>query len=64
LPQAYTVAYGGAYAEPNSFNELLLILISACLLVFAVLLILFRQWLISLLVLFISILGITGIRYY
>ncbi len=61
LPQGYTVAYGGAYAEQqNSFNELLLILISACLLVFAVLLFLFRQWMISVLVLFISILGIAG----
>lgn len=61
LPQGYTVTYGGAYAEQqNSFKELLLILISACLLVFAVLLFLFRQWMISLLVLFISILGITG----
>ena len=61
LPQGYTVSYGGAYAEQqNSFKELLLILISACLLVFSVLLFLFRQWMISLLVLFISVLGITG----
>ncbi|OQP60213.1 acriflavine resistance protein B [Niastella vici] len=61
LPQGYTVAYGGAYSEQqNSFKELLLILIAASLLVFAVLLFLFRHWLISLLILFISVLGISG----
>lgn len=61
LPQGYTIAYGGAYSEQqSSFNELLLILIGACLLVFGVLMFLFKEWLISFLVLFISILGITG----
>ena len=61
LPKGYTVAYGGAYSEQQkSFSELLLILIGACILVFMVLLFLFRAWLISLLILFISILGITG----
>ncbi len=61
LPPGYTVVYGGAYAEQQaSFRELLLILLTACLLVFAVLLFLFREWLISLLVLFISVMGITG----
>jgi cobalt-zinc-cadmium resistance protein CzcA len=61
LPQGYTIAYGGAYSEQqNSFRELLLILITASLLVFAVLLFLFRHWLISLLILVISILGISG----
>jgi len=61
LPPGYTIAYGGAYAEQQaSFRELLLILLTASLLVFAVLLFLFREWLISALVLFISVMGITG----
>ncbi len=61
LPPGYTVAYGGAFSEQQkSFNELLLILIGACILVFVVLLFLFRAWLITFLILFISVLGITG----
>lgn len=61
LPPGYTIVYGGAYAEQQaSFRELELILLTASLLVFAVLLFLFREWLISLLVLFISVMGITG----
>jgi len=61
LPPGYTVQYGGAYAEQqSSFRELELILLTASLLVFAVLLFLFREWLVSLLVLFISVMGITG----
>ena len=61
LPPGYSVVYGGAYAEQQaSFRELELILLTASLLVFAVLLFLFREWLISLLVLFVSVLGITG----
>ena len=61
LPQGYTIMYGGAYAEQQqSFTELLLILALATLLVFAVLLFLFKEWLISILILFISVLGIAG----
>lgn len=61
LPQGYTIAYGGAYSEQqSSFKELLLILLTASLLVFAVLLFLFRHWLMSGLILFISVLGIAG----
>ncbi|MCI1189913.1 efflux RND transporter permease subunit [Hymenobacter sp. DH14] len=61
LPPGYTIVYGGAYAEQQaSFRELLLILLTASLLVFAVLVFLFREWLISALVLFISVMGITG----
>jgi CzcA family heavy metal efflux pump len=61
LPQGYTIAYGGAYAEQQaSFRELLLILIFASLLVFGVLIFMFKEWLISLLILFISVLGISG----
>jgi multidrug efflux pump subunit AcrB len=61
LPPGYYVSFGGAYAEQQqSFRELLTILIAASLLVFAVMLFLFREWLISLLILFISVLGIAG----
>ncbi len=61
LPPGYTIVYGGAYAEQqSSFRELELILLTASLLVFTVLLFLFREWLISLLVLFISVMGLTG----
>ncbi len=61
LPPGYTIVYGGAYADQQaSFRELELILLTASLLVFAVLLFLFREWLISLLVIFISVMGITG----
>lgn len=61
LPQGYTIEYGGAYAEQQaSFRELLLILIFASLLVFGVLIFLFKEWLVALLILFISIAGISG----
>ena len=61
LPQGYSIAYGGAYAEQQqSFKELLLILCMASLLVFGVLLFLFKEWLVSFAVLFISIMGISG----
>jgi cobalt-zinc-cadmium resistance protein CzcA len=61
LPQGYSIAYGGAYAEQQqSFKELLTILAMASLFVFGVLMFLFKEWLISLLVLFISVMGIGG----
>ena len=61
LPPGYAVVYGGAYAEQQaSFRELQLILLLASLLVFTVLLFLFREWLVSLLVLLVSLLGIGG----
>ncbi len=61
LPQGYHIAYGGAYAEQQqSFKELLIILAMATLFVFAVLMFLFKEWLISLLILFISVMGIGG----
>ncbi|TSA28140.1 MAG: efflux RND transporter permease subunit [Bacteroidetes bacterium] len=61
LPSGYYIIYGGAYAEQQaSFRELLIILITAILLVFAVLLFLFRDWRIPLLVIFISTLGTGG----
>jgi Cu/Ag efflux pump CusA len=61
LPKGYSIAYGGAYSEQQqSFNELLLILLMATLLVFGVFMFLFKEWLLSLLLLFISIMGICG----
>jgi heavy metal efflux system protein len=61
LPQGYHVAYGGAYAEQQqSFRELLFILSLAILFVFGVLLFLFKDWIVSILIIFISVLGISG----
>ena len=61
LPAGYSISYGGAYSEQQqSFRELMMILSLAVLLVFAVLMFLFREWRISLTVLFISVLGICG----
>lgn len=61
LPQGYSIAYGGAYSEQQqSFKELLFILGMAILLVLAVLIFMFKEWMVSLLVLFVSAMGITG----
>ena len=61
LPQGYHIEYGGAYAEQQqSFKELLLILISASLLVFGVILFLFKEFKVALLILVIAVLGISG----
>lgn len=61
LPQGYHVEYGGAYAEQQkSFNELLMILISSSLLVFGVILFLFKGIRIALSILIIAVLGISG----
>jgi len=61
LPQGYHVEYGGADAEQQqSFKELLMILVCACLLVFGVILFLFKQFRIAVLILIISVLGTSG----
>jgi CzcA family heavy metal efflux pump len=61
LPQSYSIQYGGAYADQQqSFKELLMILITASLLVFAVILFLFRSFTIASLILGIAVLGISG----
>jgi CzcA family heavy metal efflux pump len=61
LPQGYHIEYGGAYAEQQqSFHELLMILITSSLLVFGVILFLFRNFLVALLILLIAVLGIAG----
>jgi len=61
FPPTYSIEYGGAYAEQQkSFNELMTILIMAALFVFIVLMFLFKSWRIAILILFISLLGISG----
>ena len=61
LPQGYYIQYGGAYAEQQqSFKELLLILISSSLLVFGVILFLFKDFKIAFLIIILAILGISG----
>ncbi len=61
LPQGYSVVYGGAYADQQqSFKELLIILIISSFLVFSVILFLFRNVMVALIILFISVLGLSG----
>lgn len=61
LPQGYNIVYGGAYAEQQqSFHELLIILITSSLLVFGVMLFMFRSYSIAFVILLIAVLGIAG----
>jgi CzcA family heavy metal efflux pump len=61
LPQGYHIEYGGDYKEQQqSFSELLMILITAGLLVFGVILFLYRQFKIAFLIIVIAVLGISG----
>jgi multidrug efflux pump subunit AcrB len=61
LPQGYHIEYGGAYAEQQqSFKELLLILLASSLLVFAVILFLFKDFRVSMLIIVLAVLGISG----
>ena len=61
LPNGYYIEYAGAYKDQQqSFRELLLILIASSLLVFGVILFLFRDFRIAFIILFISVLGISG----
>jgi CzcA family heavy metal efflux pump len=61
LPQGYHIEYGGAYAEQQqSFRELLFILLASSLLVFAVILFLFRDFRVALLIILLAVLGISG----
>ena len=61
LPLGYHIEYGGSYAEQQkAFNELMIILLTACLLVFVVLLVLFREFLVSLFIIVLAVLGIAG----
>ncbi|MGM9478354.1 efflux RND transporter permease subunit [Pedobacter sp. GSP4] len=61
LPSGYHIEYGGAYKEQQqSFSELLTILIASSLLVFSVILFLFKDFKIAFFILLISVLGISG----
>jgi multidrug efflux pump subunit AcrB len=61
LPQGYNIAYGGQYSEQQqSFKELMLILVTAVLLVFMILIFLYKDFRISILLIFISVLGMSG----
>ena len=61
LPQGYHVEYGGDYSQQQkSFSELLLILIAASLLVFGVILFLFRKFSVAFVILLVAVLGISG----
>jgi len=61
LPQGYTIEYGGDYAQQQkSFSELLMILISSSILVFGVILFLFRDIKPAITILIIAVLGIAG----
>ncbi|HEU4718575.1 MAG TPA: efflux RND transporter permease subunit, partial [Bacteroidia bacterium] len=61
MQKGYHITYGGAYREQqDSFRELLLIMITASILVFAVIIFLFRDFKAAWLILFISVLGTGG----
>ncbi|WP_437397663.1 efflux RND transporter permease subunit [Flagellimonas lutimaris] len=61
LPPGYHIEYGGDYQQQQqAFKELMMILIAAILLVFTVILFLFRKIKIALAIIFIAILGVAG----
>ncbi len=61
LPQGYHIEYGGSYADQQqSFKELLMILLTSTLLVFVVILFLFREIRVAVLIVLIALLGISG----
>lgn len=61
LPPGYHIEYGGEYADQQrSFNQLLIILILSSLLVFALMLFLFRDFRASFIVLLIAVFGLAG----
>ena len=61
LPPYYQIVYGGAFAEQQkSFSELLKILVISVLLVFLIVLFMFRDLRLSIIVILISMLGIAG----
>ncbi|TLP70699.1 efflux RND transporter permease subunit [Maribacter sp. ACAM166] len=61
LPSGYSIEYGGAYQDQQkAFKELLMILVSAILLVFIVILFLFRKVKIAFAIIVIAVLGVAG----
>ncbi len=61
LPPGYHIEYGGSYAQQQqAFTELLYILLAACILVFIVLLALFREFIVSFFIILLAVLGVAG----
>jgi CzcA family heavy metal efflux pump len=61
LPPGYHIQYGGAFADQQqSFSELLTILVTASLLVFGVILFLYRKFSVALVILLVAVSGISG----
>ncbi|HTN36955.1 MAG TPA: efflux RND transporter permease subunit [Arachidicoccus sp.] len=61
LPKGYYIEYGGAYAgQQQSFKELLMILLFSSLLVFSIILFLFRDIRVALIILLVAVMGIAG----
>ncbi len=61
LPPGYHIEYGGSYAQQQqAFTELLYILLAACILVFIVLLALFREFTVSFFIIVLAVLGVAG----
>ena len=61
LPPGYEIVYAGSYEEQRqAFADLMIILVLAILLVFTVILFLFRNIKVTLAIIFIAILGISG----
>ncbi len=61
LPPGYHIEYGGSYAQQQqAFTELLYILLAACILVFILLLALFREFIVSFFIIVLAVLGVGG----
>jgi multidrug efflux pump subunit AcrB len=61
MPLGYSIDYGGAYKQQQqSFRELLIILMTASLMVFCIILALYKEFRIAFSILLIAILGIAG----
>ena len=61
LPSGYHISFGGAYAEQEqSFKELLFILVTVILLVFTVMLFLFRDFKAAFIIISVAVLGVSG----
>lgn len=61
LPVGYQIVYGGSYAQQQqSFRELLLILVLASLLVFTVILFLFKDFKVALVIIALAVVGAAG----
>jgi CzcA family heavy metal efflux pump len=61
LPFGYNIEYGGAFSEQQqAFKELLMILLSASFLVFLVILFLFKNIKVSIVIILLAVLGVSG----